>query len=417
MTIKILDKDYQRIDNILYNDKTHIFYNSAYLNSTNNQELFKSDMNNRIHIHEDNQPKLSNPRYLFVSLYVEKDKHIKFHIYDNTLEQYRWIFNNQHILNFKYDGLYMRKKNNKLLLSKRPSKWEIIDNHIRNIKENVYITCDLEYNIEFTTNKNKAIKFYFDNGSIHYIKPIINVQFEYNNIIQKLDINNIKLLNNLHKNLNIGILLAGGIGSRFSNEISKQLFKLNTKPILTYSLEIMLNTLDKIIIVTNSKCIKDIKKIVRMTGHMKRINIVNNDINCRLESINKGLDFIKRKFNIYTKNVLIHDSARPFITEKHILDLLKSNRMFMYSQYCLKLTNGLLEKNSIIPNRDDYLELCTPVCINFDLCYFIFKHYIIEQYRITWEIIPILNLLNIEYNLIFGNYEELKKITTIHDIN
>ncbi len=39
-----------------------------------------------------------------------------------------------------------------------------------------------------------------------------------------------------------------------------------------------------------------------------------------------------------------------------------------------------------------------PLCVNYNLFYFIFMNYIKTKY--VTELIPILNLLNIEYNLI-----------------
>jgi 2-C-methyl-D-erythritol 4-phosphate cytidylyltransferase len=64
------------------------------------------------------------------------------------------------------------------------------------------------------------------------------------------------------------------------------------------------------------------------------------------------------------KNVIIHDSARPFIQNYHINELLESMKENVYSQYYMKLVNGLLNiKTNQFVDRDDYVEICTPLCI------------------------------------------------------
>jgi len=217
--------------------------------------------------------------------------------------------------------------------------------------------------------------------------------------------------------MNVGIILSAGTSSRFKNKLKqyKQLFCIEDIPVIQYSITIMVNTLDKIIIVTNSKCYNE---IINMVKNNENIIVVINDINCRLESIGKALDYINNNMeNI--KNVIIHDSARPFITEKHINKVLEANKKTFYSHYYLKLVNGLAKKNDRkyeIMNRDDFIELCTPICINYPIFNLIYKNYISKENRIFNEFIPALDLLNIKYKLIEGKLKHLRKITTIDDI-
>ena len=61
--------------------------------------------------------------------------------------------------------------------------------------------------------------------------------------------------------MNIAILLAAGVSSRFNSKIHKVLYKINNKPIIKYSTDILCEYLDKIIIVANSTNDKPIHKI------------------------------------------------------------------------------------------------------------------------------------------------------------
>jgi 2-C-methyl-D-erythritol 4-phosphate cytidylyltransferase/2-C-methyl-D-erythritol 2,4-cyclodiphosphate synthase len=127
--------------------------------------------------------------------------------------------------------------------------------------------------------------------------------------------------------MNIGIILAAGNSSRFDSETPKQLYQINRKEIIYHSIDILSQSLDETIIVSNSSCCDKIK-----TDAV----VLVNDVNCRLQSIKKALDYIRNK---KVSNIIIHDSARPFITKDHIDNLLASSKKFLYSQYYLKLTN------------------------------------------------------------------------------
>jgi 2-C-methyl-D-erythritol 4-phosphate cytidylyltransferase len=194
----------------------------------------------------------------------------------------------------------------------------------------------------------------------------------------------------------IGIILAAGTSSRFNCNIPKQLYCINDTPILEYSINSMIKLVDKLIIVINKDIVlKDI--IVKY----KNIIIIENNINERKTSLNICIKYIQKNLNNVDK-VIIHDSARPFVTKTYFEELLKQKEK--YNQYALSLTNGLYNTQSKLPvNRDEYIELCTPICISYDIL----------KIQETDEILD-----SIVYppHFLFGTYNILKKITTIDDI-
>ena len=243
----------------------------------------------------------------------------------------------------------------------------------------------------------------------------------------------------LDLSVNIGILLAGGISSRFNlvsseNKISKQLYILDDKPLINYSIDAFLEledvniNLNYLLIIVNSEIKEEIEKIIEKETKIMIIVLIN-DFNDRLESINTGLQYINDyiyDFNPFKINIIIHDSARPFITQKHLKTLIDfnqtkiNNKNIVYSQYCMKLTNGLmnLENNEVL-DRNKYLELCSPICIDFKICYDIFENCMKKDennQREFYEFIPVLNILNLEYKLVEGHLKDLRKITTREDI-
>jgi 2-C-methyl-D-erythritol 4-phosphate cytidylyltransferase len=212
--------------------------------------------------------------------------------------------------------------------------------------------------------------------------------------------------------MNTGIILAAGNSSRFKNKISKILYKVNNKPIIKYSTDLLSQYLDQIIVVVNSKDYKIVKKLLS-----KKIAIVVNDVDNRLDSIKTGLDYLKNTDT--TSNILIHDAARPYIVPEMIESLLDNCQKYQYVQYYLNLIDGLVIKTTTgydVVERSKYLQLCTPQIVDYHLFNFLFRKYIYPKNRLSCEALPLLNKFNVQFNLIEGNHRYLRKITTLEDI-
>lgn len=206
--------------------------------------------------------------------------------------------------------------------------------------------------------------------------------------------------------MNVGVILAAGRSSRFHNSIPKQLYPIGDKPIINHSIDLLSETLDEVVIVTNSICYNQIKTTKK---------ILLNDEDDRIKSIKKALDYLD---NQNWSNILIHDAARPFITKDYIDKLIKSQDSNIHSQYYLPIVNGLAKISKSgkweIPNRENFIQLCSPQITNFDFFKSAFREYI--ETNIYCEILPIVSNQDLKYNLIEGDLKFTKKITTIYDI-
>jgi 2-C-methyl-D-erythritol 4-phosphate cytidylyltransferase len=168
-----------------------------------------------------------------------------------------------------------------------------------------------------------------------------------------------------------------------------------------HSIDLLTKHLDKVIIVTNSELSNQISG-----------NIVINDKDSRIESIKVALESIDT-----CNKILIHDAARPYVTDWMIEDLLKSSNRNIHSQFYLPLFNGLAKKNFIgyeIPNREDFIELCSPQITKYDFFKHIFRNYI--EKGDECEVLPVVSRFEMKYNLIEGHYKYLRKVTTLEDI-
>ena len=192
-------------------------------------------------------------------------------------------------------------------------------------------------------------------------------------------------------NKKIGILLAAGTSSRFKNDKPKQLYPINGVPIIKHIINTMSSVVDILIVVVNDK----------ITLNYDNIIILKNNINERKASLNTAISYIQTHFK-NTNKVIIHDAARPFVTKAYFKKLLRQKQK--YTQYAMKLTNGLYNIETNLPvDRDSYIELCTPICISYDIL----------KIQTTDEM---LNSIDISPHFLFGHYNILRKITTIDDI-
>ena len=111
------------------------------------------------------------------------------------------------------------------------------------------------------------------------------------------------------------IILAGGAGERFERDIPKQFMKVAGRRVIEYTLESFQKCakIDEIIIVNHSSYMDHVLDLVKknMFDQVKQIVIGGGT---RQESSYIGLNSCNDK----TTHVLLHDAARPFISEKII---------------------------------------------------------------------------------------------------
>ncbi len=122
--------------------------------------------------------------------------------------------------------------------------------------------------------------------------------------------------------MNIGIILAGGIGSRFKNKTNKSLIDIVGKPSIlrvmeTYENHTMING---IVVVINKDIEKEFKKIISQEEFKKIKNIVLGG-DSRQESTRIGLNACEK---LNAEKVLIQEAVRPMTTTKVISDTIKA---------------------------------------------------------------------------------------------
>lgn len=105
------------------------------------------------------------------------------------------------------------------------------------------------------------------------------------------------------------LLLSGGVGKRMQNSIPKQYMLLAGKPMIMHILEKVdsLDCLERIVIVCATEYISFINELCKTYGISKKIDYACSG-KTRQKSVLSGLKRVE------TKNVIIHEAARPFVT-------------------------------------------------------------------------------------------------------
>jgi 2-C-methyl-D-erythritol 4-phosphate cytidylyltransferase len=117
------------------------------------------------------------------------------------------------------------------------------------------------------------------------------------------------------------IVLAAGKGLRLKSKIPKPFIKINSKPIIVYSLDTLARHpgIKDIIVVANRQNLEDIRNIIRRF-RIKKIKDVVLGGQVRQASVARGLKVIDKRTDL----VLIHDGARPFIDRAMVSSVIRA---------------------------------------------------------------------------------------------
>jgi ribitol-5-phosphate 2-dehydrogenase (NADP+) / D-ribitol-5-phosphate cytidylyltransferase len=113
----------------------------------------------------------------------------------------------------------------------------------------------------------------------------------------------------------VGVVLAGGVGSRVGLAVPKQLLKIAGKPIIEHTLAVFEASaeIDEVLVLMTPGWTADVEAIVESRGFRKVSAIVEGGAT-RNESTRRALDALGTD----ECNVLFHDAVRPLLTQRII---------------------------------------------------------------------------------------------------
>lgn len=220
----------------------------------------------------------------------------------------------------------------------------------------------------------------------------------------------------LHSNEKIvAVVLAGGKGNRMNSPIQKQYMLLGGKPLLYYSLKAFEDSeVDEIILVSGEE--EYCRTQIIDPFCLRKVTTIVNGGKERYESVYRALTAIKD-----CSYVLIHDAARPFLTQEIIRDTIDT---VIASNACAvgmpaKDTIKIVDSDSFIrvsPDRSMVWQIQTPQAFRFDL---IWEAYSVlmqsEDKNVTDDTGVLEKFYPYPVKLIKGSYRNIK-VTTPEDI-
>ncbi len=161
---------------------------------------------------------------------------------------------------------------------------------------------------------------------------------------------------------NYVILLAAGLSSRFNSNKAKQFFKIDNVSLLEKNLSKFEkhSLIDEIILVINENLRAEYDEILQNNKFSKLKKIVNGGDTRQISSFN-GVSEIPDS----EAKILIHDVARPFVSDKIIDDLINGLDEKSALITAIPSTDTIYETNenqelSRIPNRKNLFMVQTP---------------------------------------------------------
>ena len=122
--------------------------------------------------------------------------------------------------------------------------------------------------------------------------------------------------------MNIGVILAAGLGSRMGSDLPKQFLPLDGKPILVHSVQrfAACEAIDEIVLAVPKTYLSYTKDILAQYFPDRSFYLIAGGHD-RSETLCRLVDFIFETFAVDENTILVtHDGVRPYVTERMILE-------------------------------------------------------------------------------------------------
>lgn len=213
------------------------------------------------------------------------------------------------------------------------------------------------------------------------------------------------------------IVLSGGKGSRMNSEIHKQYLLLQGKPVITYALEAFEKSpVDEIVLVTGAGEEEYCRKMIVEEYHLKKVVKIVPGGKERYHSVYAGL-----KAADGSDYVLIHDGARPFVTDEIIrraMEEVQKSRacvVGMPVKDTIKIVDAAAHVTDT-PERKNVWMVQTPQVFEYPLIREAYEE-LLQQEHITAtdDAMAVERMCHIPIKMLEGSYANIK-ITTPEDM-
>lgn len=215
------------------------------------------------------------------------------------------------------------------------------------------------------------------------------------------------------------IVAAAGKGKRMGSSVPKQFLKIGGEYVLLKTLKIFqkLDAVDYIFVVTGREYLKLVEEIAEKSG-LTKVEAVIEGGKERQDSVFNALREINRK-KPGTSYVLVHDGARPFVSEQTVLDVLEGAVKHDAAVACVPMKDSIRRstsdsKGSMVVDRDEYFAVQTPQGFRKSLLIEAYEKACDDSFTGTDDA-SLVERIGHPVQIIRGDYENIK-ITTKEDL-
>ncbi|CEJ72128.1 2-C-methyl-D-erythritol 4-phosphate cytidylyltransferase [[Clostridium] sordellii] len=213
------------------------------------------------------------------------------------------------------------------------------------------------------------------------------------------------------------IIVAAGTGSRMKKNINKQFIKLDNKEIIAYTIDkfYINNEIDDIVVVIKKDEEDYFKENILEKYNFKNIKIAYGGEE-RQDSVYNGIQKLDKNCEV----VLVHDGARPFVTEEIINNSIQEAKKHNAVVVGVKVKDTIKvvgEEGNIVdtPNRKYLWSVQTPQVFKYDIITKAYENAYNENYYGTDDAM-LVEKIGYDVKMIEGSYDNIK-ITTQEDLN
>lgn len=212
------------------------------------------------------------------------------------------------------------------------------------------------------------------------------------------------------------VIVAAGTGSRMKKDINKQFIKLKNKEIVAHTIEKFYNSenIDDIVVVIREDEEEYFNKNIKEKYGFTNIKVAHGG-NERQDSVFNGIKMLKKECDV----VLIHDGARPFVTDdiiKKSINKANEHNAIVVGVKVKDTIKVVSDNGNIVdtPNRSYLWAVQTPQVFKYDIITKAYEDAYNNNYYGTDDAM-LVERIGYNVKMIEGSYNNIK-ITTQEDL-
>ena len=226
--------------------------------------------------------------------------------------------------------------------------------------------------------------------------------------------------------MNIAVVLAGGVGARVGGAVPKQLLPLGDgRTVLEHSVDAFehADCIDEVCVVMHPDYIATVEEMIAINGWKKVKHIISGGKE-RWESSVNAIRLYQGQLSgveMAESNILLHDAARPFVSEKIISDVCRALVDHEAVVVAVPSTDTVYEMQdgcvARIPNRSTIMRAQTPQAFRLGLIAGAYETALNSgNMQVTDDCGVVFNYMTNQPIHIVAGEEQNKKITFKEDI-